>query len=220
MAVDVQSVPGGVPATGGTIVLGEVVIASDYFKTFVAWLRKLFGGELRTYETMMSRARREAKLRMLEQADDFGAELVVNTRRQRQIRVVRRRPTDAERRDSLLRHRDPRLSAASRKVPPRRRPHRVLTVPTVESTPHTGGLMARYIMLYKGEATDVADMSEEQGNAVMAKWGAWMERIGPALSDVGAPFGPSGSLVDDGSTGQATGLTGYSIVEAENLGAA
>ena len=80
--------------------------------------------------------------------------------------------------------------------------------------------MARYIMLYKGEATDVADMSEEQGNAVMAKWGAWMERIGPALSDVGAPFGPSGSLVDDGSTGQATGLTGYSIVEAEDLGAA
>ena len=80
MAVDVQSVPGGVPATGGTIVLGEVVIASDYFKTFVAWLRKLFGGELRTYETMMSRARREAKLRMLEQADDFGAELVVNVR--------------------------------------------------------------------------------------------------------------------------------------------
>ena len=77
--------------------------------------------------------------------------------------------------------------------------------------------MPKFMMVYKGEATDMADMSEEEANAVMAKWGAWMERIGPALSDVGTPFGPGTSLVDDGSSGTAISLTGYSIVEAADM---
>ncbi len=80
--------------------------------------------------------------------------------------------------------------------------------------------MPRYMMVYKGEATDVADMSEEEGAAVMAKWGVWMEKVGPALSDVGTPFGPGTSLVDDGTTGMAQSLTGYSIVEANDIDAA
>jgi hypothetical protein len=56
--------------------------------------------------------------------------------------------------------------------------------------------------------------------AVMAKWGAWMEKVGPALTDIGAPFGPSASVVDDGSAGVAAPLSGYSIVEAADMGAA
>lgn len=77
--------------------------------------------------------------------------------------------------------------------------------------------MAKYMMIYKGEATDMADMTEEEGAAVMAKWGVWMEKVGSALADVGTPFGPGTSIVDDGTTGAATGLTGYSIVEADSL---
>ncbi len=77
--------------------------------------------------------------------------------------------------------------------------------------------MSRFMMIYKGEATDMADMTEEEGAAVMAKWGVWMEKVGPALADVGTPFGPGSSIVDDGSTGPVVGLTGYSIVEADNL---
>lgn len=80
--------------------------------------------------------------------------------------------------------------------------------------------MAKYMMVYKGEATDMADMTPEQGEAVMAAWGAWMEKVGPALSDIGSPFGPSTSLVDDGTTGRATALTGYSVVEAADMNAA
>jgi hypothetical protein len=80
--------------------------------------------------------------------------------------------------------------------------------------------MARYIMIYKGEATDMSEMTEEERAAVMAKWGAWMEKVGPALTDVGSPFGPGTSLVDDGSTGAPIALTGYSIVEADSLEAA
>jgi hypothetical protein len=73
------------------------------------------------------------------------------------------------------------------------------------------------MMVYKGEATDMADMSEEEANAVMAKWGAWMQKVGTALSDLGTPFGPATSVVDDGSEGTAASLTGYSIVEAGSI---
>ena len=30
--------------------------------------------------------------------------------------------------------------------------------------------MSKFMMIYKGEATDMADMTEEEGAAVMAKW--------------------------------------------------
>jgi hypothetical protein len=80
--------------------------------------------------------------------------------------------------------------------------------------------MSQYILVYKGEATDMSDMTEEEGMAVMAKWGVWMEEVGPALSDIGSPFGPGASVVDDGSSGSAAALTGYSIVEAADMDAA
>ena len=77
--------------------------------------------------------------------------------------------------------------------------------------------MARFMLVYKGEATDMADMTEEEAGAVMAKWGVWMQKVGSALSDIGAPFGPGSSLVDDGSAGTAASLTGYSILEADSM---
>ncbi len=43
-----------------------------------AGLRSLFGGRLIGYETLLDRARREAVLRMKQQAADRGAHLVVN----------------------------------------------------------------------------------------------------------------------------------------------
>ena len=80
--------------------------------------------------------------------------------------------------------------------------------------------MPKFMIVYKGEVTDMADMTQEEMGAVMAKWAAWMQGVGPALSDVGAPFGPSTSVVDDGTSGTAVSLTGYSIVEAEDLAGA
>ena len=77
--------------------------------------------------------------------------------------------------------------------------------------------MSKFMMIYKGEATDMADMSEEEAAAVLAKWGAWIEKVGPALADVGTPFGPGTSVVDDGTSGAAIDLSGYSIVEADSL---
>ena len=66
--------------------------------------------------------------------------------------------------------------------------------------------MGRFMMLYKGDATDPADMSEDERNVVMAKWAEWMQGVGPALADVGAPLGPGTSLIDDGSTDRTPGI--------------
>ena len=62
------------------LVMGSAVIATDYFKVFAAGLRKFFGGEIKSYVTLMERARREAMLRMLEQAAGQGATAVWNIR--------------------------------------------------------------------------------------------------------------------------------------------
>ncbi len=62
------------------LVSGNVVIANDYFKSFVAGLRNLFGGKIRTYETLLDRGRREAVLRMKDEAQQFGANLVFNVK--------------------------------------------------------------------------------------------------------------------------------------------
>lgn len=63
-----------------TLVCGSVVISSDHFKTFVAGLRNIFGGNVRGYETLMERARREAVLRLKEEAHRQGAKLVIGLR--------------------------------------------------------------------------------------------------------------------------------------------
>ena len=62
------------------LVSGSVVIANDYFKSFVAGLKMLFGGRLRSYESMLERARREAVLRMRREAAQAGYHAVVNVR--------------------------------------------------------------------------------------------------------------------------------------------
>ena len=70
----------GTDATSLGMVFGEVVIASDYFKTFCASLRNIIGGRVRAYESLMERARREAILRMTESAQRLGADQVINVR--------------------------------------------------------------------------------------------------------------------------------------------
>ncbi len=52
------------------LVKGACVISPDYFKQFVARLRMLFGGNVRSYETLVDRARREAVLRLKESCTD------------------------------------------------------------------------------------------------------------------------------------------------------
>lgn len=62
------------------LVSGSVVIASDYFKSFLAGLINLFGGHVTPFESMLDRARREALLRMKEQAQTLQASHVFNVK--------------------------------------------------------------------------------------------------------------------------------------------
>lgn len=61
-----------------TLVTGSVVISIDFFKQFISVLRNLVGGRVTSYETLIDRARREAILRMKEQAQSLNAKMVFN----------------------------------------------------------------------------------------------------------------------------------------------
>ena len=62
------------------IVTGSVVISIDYFKRILAMLRNIFGGRVKSYESLVDRARREAILRMKESAKKQGATMIINMR--------------------------------------------------------------------------------------------------------------------------------------------
>ena len=60
------------------LVSGNVVISVDYFKKFVAGLRSIIGGRMASYESLIDRARREAILRMKQDAKSMNADYVFN----------------------------------------------------------------------------------------------------------------------------------------------
>lgn len=64
----------------GTLVVGSVVIAEDYFKRVAAALRSFAGGRVTVYESLMDRGRREAIVRMKAAARKEGATMVFNVR--------------------------------------------------------------------------------------------------------------------------------------------
>jgi uncharacterized protein YbjQ (UPF0145 family) len=82
VALTTRFAPQGIELRKFNLVSGAVVVSSDYFKTFVASFRNLFGGRFRGYETLLDRARREALLRLKEQAKAQGSQLVIGVRYQ------------------------------------------------------------------------------------------------------------------------------------------
>ncbi len=77
---DIKRLPANWKATDPVLVVGEVVIATDYFKVFASSIRGLFGGRVRSYELLAERARSEAVVRMLENARSAGANVVWSVR--------------------------------------------------------------------------------------------------------------------------------------------
>ena len=85
--------------------------------------------------------------------------------------------------------------------------------------------MKKYIVLYYSPASAMAKMMEatpEEQEAGMAAWYAWNERCGDGMVDLGAPLG-GGQSISDGGCGNVEmdpAVTGYSILQAENMDAA
>lgn len=69
-ATDVRHIPNAEKVEYAELVHGSVVVSIDHFKRFAAGLRKIFGGEIHAYSSLLDRARREAMLRMKEACPD------------------------------------------------------------------------------------------------------------------------------------------------------
>ncbi len=63
-----------------SIVYAETVIASDYLKTLLAKIRGIFGGEVRSFQKMQERSRRETLLRLIKSAREQGYNAICNVR--------------------------------------------------------------------------------------------------------------------------------------------
>jgi uncharacterized protein YbjQ (UPF0145 family) len=75
-----KTVPASLNQCSTFLVSGNVVVSIDFFKKFLSGLRAFFGGRLRSYESLLDRARREAVLRMKESAIARGGKIIVNVR--------------------------------------------------------------------------------------------------------------------------------------------
>lgn len=78
-AIDIKTLPmDEASVTRAVMVTGNAVVAVDYFKRLLAGLRFIFGGRVKSYESLVDRARREAVLRMKQAAG--SASIIVNVR--------------------------------------------------------------------------------------------------------------------------------------------
>ena len=66
------------PVARSELVNGSVVVSVDYFKRAAAGLRSIVGGPVKSYESLLDRAKREAILRLKESCP--GADEVINLR--------------------------------------------------------------------------------------------------------------------------------------------
>ena len=73
-----KRLPEGQAFRRATLVVGSAVIAEDYFKRVAASLKSLVGGRLTAYESLMDRGRREAVVRMKQEARKLGADMILN----------------------------------------------------------------------------------------------------------------------------------------------
>ncbi|MGI9356140.1 MAG: YciI family protein [Rhizobiaceae bacterium] len=76
--------------------------------------------------------------------------------------------------------------------------------------------MTKFIYAFHGGAMPE---TPEEGEKVMAAWRSWMESLGDAMIDPGAPVGMSktvtpGGVSDDGGSNP---LSGYTVVNAANI---
>lgn len=66
--------------TQGALISSNVVLSHDYFKFVLAAIQNFFGGRLTSYESIVERARREAIIRLKQQAHAQGATKIMGLR--------------------------------------------------------------------------------------------------------------------------------------------
>lgn len=80
IVVNTEAIPGQEIVELKGLVQGNTIRAKHVGRDIGAGLKNLVGGELKAYTELMTEARREAVRRMLAQAEELGANAVVNVR--------------------------------------------------------------------------------------------------------------------------------------------
>lgn len=80
IVVNTETVPGQNVVEVLGLVQGNTIRAKHLGRDIIASFKNLVGGELKGYTELLTEARREAMARMVAQADDLGADAVVNVR--------------------------------------------------------------------------------------------------------------------------------------------
>lgn len=80
IVVNTEKVPGFEIVAMKGLVQGNTVRAKHVGRDFAAGLKNLVGGELKGYTELLTESRREATTRMMQQAEQLGANAIVNVR--------------------------------------------------------------------------------------------------------------------------------------------
>ncbi|MBF9042084.1 hypothetical protein HKCCE4037_02005 [Rhodobacterales bacterium HKCCE4037] len=81
--------------------------------------------------------------------------------------------------------------------------------------------MPKYLFIYHGGGDMSGPPPPEEQEAAMAAWGAWMDKIGPAIVDAGEPVGKSMKVGSDGVSDKVENPAyGWTIVQADTMEAA
>ena len=79
LLLNIDHIPGReIEALG--LVKGTVVQSKNFGKDFMAGMKTLVGGEIKSYTEMLTEARQIATRRMVDEAESLGADAVVNVR--------------------------------------------------------------------------------------------------------------------------------------------
>ena len=77
---NIESIPGKRIAEHFGLVCGSTVRAKNAFKDIGAGFKNIVGGELKSYTALMEESRRQAVERMEQQAQQLGANAIINVR--------------------------------------------------------------------------------------------------------------------------------------------
>ena len=77
---NIDHVPGTQVAAHYGLVSGSTVRAKHVGRDFMASLKNIVGGELKGYTELLQDARKQAQERMIQQAEELGANAVINIR--------------------------------------------------------------------------------------------------------------------------------------------
>jgi hypothetical protein len=75
--------------------------------------------------------------------------------------------------------------------------------------------MSSYVLAFRGRPDRTPQPGEDEA------WGAWFDRLGPTIADFGNRVGTSRTLsAGQGDDSDGRVLTGYIVINADDLGAA